>query len=226
MSGVATSRHVGHRPHAVRKATSDDVPVLARVLTRALERDPLVDWVVRQDQHRVRAIERLVGRDLLVRLALPLGEVYTTADRSGVALWLPPDGMRLPWSQRLRLLPALAAGSGSRRVVRAIRVQHHLDVLRPGEEHGWLLSVAVDPDHRGRGIGTALLRPMLDRCDERGLPAWLVATSRGNRGTFERLGFEVSDEVVASPGGPTLWPMRRPPRSVISGGSVVSDRSG
>lgn len=219
MSGVATSGHVGQRPHAVRKATTDDVPVLARVLTRALERDPLVDWVVRQDQHRVRAIERLVGRDLLVRVALPLGEVYTTADRTGVALWLPPDGMPVRWSQRLRVLRALSSGSGARRAIRVLRVQHHLDVLRPGEEHVSLLAVGVDPDHRGRGIGTALLRPMLDRCDERGLPASLVATSRGNRGTFERLGFEVSDEVVASPGGPTVWPMRRPPRSVVSDGS-------
>ena len=63
---------------------------------------------------------------------------------------------------------------------------------------------------QGQGLGTALLRPTLDRCDREGLPAYLEASSQRSAALYERLGFVHLGE-GRIPGGPPFWPMRRPP---------------
>jgi RimJ/RimL family protein N-acetyltransferase len=63
---------------------------------------------------------------------------------------------------------------------------------------------------QGQGVGTALLRPTLDRCDEEGVPAYIEASSERSAAMYERLGFVHLGELQI-PGGPRIWPMRRPP---------------
>jgi GNAT superfamily N-acetyltransferase len=64
---------------------------------------------------------------------------------------------------------------------------------------------------QGRGIGSALLGAVLERCDREGVPAYLEATCERNRDLYARHGFTLRDE-VRLPEGPTLWPMWREPR--------------
>jgi hypothetical protein len=54
--------------------------------------------------------------------------------------------------------------------------------------------------------------PMLSRCDEQGLPAYLEASSPRNRALYERHGFEVTEELKLPRSGPPLWLMWREPR--------------
>jgi GNAT superfamily N-acetyltransferase len=69
----------------------------------------------------------------------------------------------------------------------------------------------VDPERQGRGIGSAMMFPVLSRCDAEGVPAYLEASSPRNRGLYERHGFEVSEEFEIGPGAPPLWRMWRSP---------------
>ncbi|MGB0096249.1 MAG: GNAT family N-acetyltransferase, partial [Solirubrobacteraceae bacterium] len=61
-----------------------------------------------------------------------------------------------------------------------------------------------------QGIGSALMKPMLDRCDRDGMPAYLEATSERNRRLYLRHGFDVTGE-IRLPDGPSMWPMWREP---------------
>jgi ribosomal protein S18 acetylase RimI-like enzyme len=85
------------------------------------------------------------------------------------------------------------------------------DKLHPHEPHYYLSIVAVAPEHQGRGIGSALIRPILERCDRDGVPAYLEATTERNRALYERHGFRVSEEVRWPDDGPPLWLMWREP---------------
>lgn len=64
-------------------------------------------------------------------------------------------------------------------------------VGRPGDWEAGLHTIAVHPDHQGRGLGTALLRTLLDRADE--LDAAVVLEVRTDNDTaialYERHGF-------------------------------------
>jgi RimJ/RimL family protein N-acetyltransferase len=65
---------------------------------------------------------------------------------------------------------------------------------------------------QGRGLGSALLRPTLDHCDQESLPAYLEASSERNAALYERLGFQLTNELrIAS--SPPLRLMLRPPHT-------------
>jgi GNAT superfamily N-acetyltransferase len=80
----------------------------------------------------------------------------------------------------------------------------------PGDPHYYLPYIGVAPARRGNGLGTALLRPVLDRCDTEGAPAYLEATNKRNLPLSRRQGFEVREELDL-PNGPRLWTMWREP---------------
>ena len=76
---------------------------------------------------------------------------------------------------------------------------------------GFLQFVGVESEHQGRGIGSGLMVPILERCDREGERAYLDATNPENKRLYERHGFRAEDE-YAPEGGPPLWPMWREPR--------------
>ncbi len=82
----------------------------------------------------------------------------------------------------------------------------------PPGPHWYLYYLATVPERQGTGIGSALLRPVLRRCDEEGSPAYLEATSQRNRVLYRRHGFVDRAEYVL-PNGPTLYPMWREPQT-------------
>jgi len=55
------------------------------------------------------------------------------------------------------------------------------------------LTLAVDPSHRGHGIGSRLLASLIDQATDRGLPGLSLSVEDGNqaRGLYTRHGFEV-----------------------------------
>jgi GNAT superfamily N-acetyltransferase len=59
----------------------------------------------------------------------------------------------------------------------------------PLEPHYYLSLLATHPDHRGRGIGQALLAANLAAWDDAGVPAYLESTNPANDHRYERAGF-------------------------------------
>ena len=78
--------------------------------------------------------------------------------------------------------------------------------------HYYVRDVGVLPSMQGHGLGSALLRPTLERCDREGLPAYLEASSERSAALYERLGFQITRELRVG-GSPPLRLMVRPPFS-------------
>ncbi len=109
---------------------------------------------------------------------------------------------------------ALAYGLASERVFASWRCleRHH-----PAEPHWYLMTLGTDPAAQGRGLGPALVRAGLERCDADGLPAYLESGSAANISFYEGLGFRLLGEVRV-PDGPAFFPMRRVPSAVRPAG--------
>jgi ribosomal protein S18 acetylase RimI-like enzyme len=195
----------------VRKATRDDVPRLARAMARAFYDDPVVGhWFFEEASRRIPRLER--GFEVFLRLVyLPGEECYTTEGLGGGALWLPPGKWRMSVIGQLRLLPRLAWSIGLGRLPRLLGTLGFMESKHPHEPHYYLPLIGVEPASQGRGIGSALMRPILERCDREGVPAYLEATAPSNRALYLRHGFEVVGELEIPKGGPPIWPMWRKP---------------
>ncbi|HEX2187126.1 MAG TPA: N-acetyltransferase [Chloroflexota bacterium] len=70
---------------------------------------------------------------------------------------------------------------------------YSLGSMQAGDEHGWVLSLGVAPEHRGRRLGRALTAELLRAFSERGARAAFLHVSPDNPGAiglYGRLGFE------------------------------------
>src|SRR5919204_2458332 len=119
----------------VRLARAQDVKDLAHVLALAFDRDPVTRWHLPEDSGRVPTMERFFAFSLRSML-LPLGAVWTTEDRAGVAAWLPDQPAQEPDADE-SLAPALddIFGKDAWMVYTILRVQQE---HQPTERHHYL----------------------------------------------------------------------------------------
>jgi ribosomal protein S18 acetylase RimI-like enzyme len=99
-----------------------------------------------------------------------------------------------------------------RHTVRALRALTHVEGRHPKEPHWYLGVLGTRTAAQGKGIGSALLAPVLERCDDEGIPAYLESSKHSNIAFYRRHGFEVTGEIALPSGGPSVWPMWRDPQ--------------
>ena len=85
-----------------------------------------------------------------------------------------------------------------------------MEEQHPVEDHEYLFFLGTRPEWQSRGLGSALMHEVLDRCDRDGTPAYLEATSPANQRLYLRQGFVVAGE-IRLPDGPSMWRMWREP---------------
>ena len=141
-------------------------------------------------------LDALVGEELC----------FTDEARTGAALWAPPDRWQISARESARLLRIV-----SRRTPKMLVGFNRIEKRHPHEPHYYLAVLGVDPPAQGRGLGSTLLQPMLDRCDTEGVGAYLESSKERNVPFYERHGFRVREE-VRFPRGPAVWLMWREPR--------------
>ena len=201
---------------AVVRSTDADPPRLAPVVARAFDDDPLFVWLEPDPTRRKRFLtaffEALAWRSHLY------AEAYVTAGEPlGASLWKGPDLRSLSAEQMRRSgldrVEEHLSETGRARFESAFgRVDPILERAAPGPR--WYLGVlAVAPEAQGRGLGGALMRPILERADRDGLPTTLETTKATNVEIYRRYGFEVEASGNLPPDGPRFWVMKRPPRA-------------
>jgi len=201
----------GAKAPVVVAATSADLVGVSDALADAFWNDPVMSWILREQQSRTRRLARLFSVQLRGHY-LPLQTVWTTADRSGAALWAPPGHAIIAPTTILRFLPDMMRALG-RHAVRALRTLNHVERQHPKDPPHWYLGVlGTRQAAQGKGVGSALLAPILERCDEEGVPAYLESSKHANIAFYRRHGFEVTGEIALPFGGPSVWPMWRDPR--------------
>jgi len=190
----------------LRHALPADVRRLSEVMADAFFEDPILGWLM-PDESRRRARLRRYFTIELRHAALPRGRVWTTSDLAGAALILPPTASRVPLSATL-----LEGSAFGVHLLKAARIGAAMEWRHFRRPHYYVRDVGVAPEMQGRGLGSALLAPTLERCDREGLPAYLEASSERNAVLYERLGFRLTHELRVG-SSPPLQLMLRPPHT-------------
>ena len=193
----------------VERANDGQVTAMASTLARAFHDDPAFTWVLRDDPRRLGILQR--GFELFLRRVwMQHDATFTTAHVAAVAVWEPPNTWKVPIRDQLRLLPA-AAGAFGRHLPRVLRALTVLEAKHPRAPHYYLAFVGVDPDWQGRGLGSSVMSPIIERCDADGMAAFLEASTSRNRALYERHGFVVTEEFKLGRSAPQQWRMWREP---------------
>jgi len=155
-------------------------------------------------------LERFHGARL--RHLLGDDEVWTDPTCSAAALWAPPERWRTTLRQDLELARGLVTPRLLRRLPLVSRGLLGLERRHPATPpHWYLATLGTAPEAQGRGLGSSVLAPVLARCDEDGVGAYLESSKEENLSFYARHGFRVTHE-QRLPRGPRVWPMWREPR--------------
>jgi len=184
-------------------ATSADIPALSRTLTAAFFDDPVFSYCYPDVAARQQILPRWF--EIVTEANLPHGEIYTTDDVVAGAVCVPPG---VEDDEQM----GAALGEISGKCAQTLfEIFERMDEQHPHEPHRYLFLLGTRPEWQSRGIGSALLRPVLELCDRDATPTYLEATSDGNKRLYLRHGFDVVGE-IRLPDGPSMWPMWRPPK--------------
>ena len=197
-----------------RRATVLDAPRAADTLAAAFADDPVTSWIGRKDARRDAGRRAMIGH-LVTALGIAGNEPWIADDHSAAALWVPPThaDLKIPLLGELRLVRALITFTGWTGLARANAFRKAADAHHPkSEPHFYLMTIGVDPQFQGQGLGSALLGATLENIDAQHMPSYLESSSPKNVPLYQRHGFDVTSEFRPRADGPPLWGMWRKAR--------------
>lgn len=195
----------------VARAARDDATRVGTALADAFSDDPVFAWLIPPDVGNRR--ERMVTFfTSMARTYLRRDKhVYLAGDGVGAAMWSAPGSWTLPMSEIAReSVPSLRAFGAN--LLRALRTQLEVESEHPKDPKHWYLGyLGVRSDSQGQGVGSVMLREVLDEADAAGVPAYLESSNERNLTLYQRHGFAVTTSYPALGRGPTIWRMWRDP---------------
>jgi ribosomal protein S18 acetylase RimI-like enzyme len=175
------------------RLTDSQIPAAAATLARAFNDDPLMIYTIPDATERARLLPDMYAR--MIRFGVLTGEVYVTAgDLEGVALWLPPNAK---WTREN------IEASGMHETATLIgndAYQRYRDVVgrewqaRERDMTGacwYLFLLGVEPNRQRRGLGGALMRPVLERADQGHVACYLETENQRNVAFYQKQGFDL-----------------------------------
>jgi ribosomal protein S18 acetylase RimI-like enzyme len=195
----------------VRRATADDVTAMAAQMARTFYDDPVTSHIFRNEARRDAGL-RAYFRTQMKADYLPFGGCYVAEGYVGSAIWAPP-GKPLQAGLRglLTMLPVLPYTITNMKTT--LQLLALVEGKHPHEPHWYLASLGTAVEQQGKGVGGALMRPVLAHADAEGMPCYLESSKERNLPFYRRHGFVVVEEVLLPSDGPTLWTMWREPQA-------------
>lgn len=191
-------------PIAVRSASRDEERTVSALITLAFASDPMARWSLREPPAYLAVMPELIRA--FGAAAYDSDSAYVSEDGGGAAMWLPP-GVEPDLETLDRLIrenadpPILSDVEG---IFDAMARYH------PQEPHWYLPLIGTDPMRQGQGIGSALMKHALARCDRDGVAAYLESSNPLNIPLYRRHGFDILGTIQIG-SSPVLTPMLRQP---------------
>ena len=150
-----------------------------------------------------------------IKYSMRYGEVYTTPDVEGIAVWFKPGhgGMNL-WGMLRTGMLAVPYRLGRKAFARLSRYMEQTSGIHKAllhEPHWYLCELAVRPDLQGHGIGGALMQPVLARADAAGMMCYCETFTEKAASFYGKHGFITAEKVDSNGEWPPFWAMVREP---------------
>ena len=200
-----------------KQLTLADVEQAAQVIAHAFVGDPLISFMLPNEQTRV---------ETLLKFFRAYGEICIKNGRGfgvgeplqGVAFWKFPAQESLSVGIRPlgKFLPLLFTAYPFG-FIRTKAILDQIDILHERhahEAHFYLDNLGVIPSVRGKGLSSKLIRPFLQMADEQRVIAYTDTVTPSNVPLYEHFGFICVETSEFPNAGITVYALRRPVKGV------------
>ena len=193
--------------YQIEKLKQEDIPQAAKTLTHAFMDDPLQTYVFPDLEERSKG--SIPHFSAILQYGNLFGDVYTTPAFEGAAVWLRPgETIVTPEKAEKGGLAELPQTIGEGPFTRFIGVLDYADQFHKQdmtEPHWYTMVVGVDPSCQGKGVGSALLTPILHEARGSNIPVYLETAQPKNIKFYQHLGFNLIREVIEPHSGIQIW---------------------
>ena len=180
----------------MRKAEYSDKNLVLDILTNSFEANQSVNYIVKQDKKRVKRIRSLM--DYSFEVCSMFGEVWISDDRRACALVLYPDRKRTTLKSIWLDLKLIFNCIGLSNVFKAMDRESKIKKIQPKERMCYLWFIGVNPIYQGSGIGSKLLREIIEESKMEDRPIYLETSTMKNLPWYKKSGFEVYNKLELS----------------------------
>lgn len=199
-------------PEGIIRLTREQAETAIEVLEAAFLNYPSLKYYFPDDPARKRITRYFVSYPVYTGIKYGLAYAVSPA-LEGVAVWMPPGSYPLSFWQSLRSVPLSVYWGFGRYGGNLMRqLGQHVDSVHSrlaGLPHWYLYILGVKPELKGKGYSSRLLKPMLRKIEETGLPCYLETLDEYNVNIYEHLGFTVIDRSTVPGTDLVNWAMLR-----------------
>jgi GNAT superfamily N-acetyltransferase len=157
-----------------------------------------------------------VSRNIL-KNSIVTGEVYITSPNcEGIAVWLLADSSIHAPRRRTSLRTWLENRFADKETAKRQKAFfEHSDAIRKRvlpAKYWYLQMLGVNPAYQGQGYSSRLVKPMLARAEQEGLPVYLETQLKKNVTLYQHFGFKVVEEGNIPGSNVYSWAMVKAPK--------------
>jgi ribosomal protein S18 acetylase RimI-like enzyme len=199
----------------IARIREDQIDIAAGILARAFQLDPPMVYTVPDAAERARLLPSFMKT--FVTYTSMFGEPLTTAEKpESVALWLPLDDLsdtpERDHQAGIDQIPVIFGAEAFRRMMHIAKISERFHLQTAPGKHLYLQFLGVEPARQGQGLGSALIRAMLQRADAERVPCYLDTFQPRNVPLYQKHGFKITIEEVEPNSGVRGWGFIREPR--------------
>lgn len=195
---------------------AEQLTVIIKIQTQAFHEDPLWKYLFPKEQQRRTILPRFF-RFLNVTIA-KFTQILVAGDPPvGVILWEYPNRQGTPLNKnepigfrKLFFSSFLFASIKSLKIFLTFGKWRKKFAPKP---HYYLSSVAVLPTAQGKGVASALIKPIIHQADTEGVPVYTETVTTRNVLIYEHLGFKIIAHKYLKNADLNLWGLLRYPRN-------------
>jgi ribosomal protein S18 acetylase RimI-like enzyme len=167
------------------------------VLVRAFQNYPLLQYYFPNEIEREKISSYFLS--FAVYTGISYGEVYAPSPNlEGIAVWIPSTNYPVTFWRQLRSVPLpVIFGFGASGGSKMRHIGEYMDTVHKRLtpfKHWFMQTIGIAPQFQGKGYANKLLRPMLSRIDDDGLPCYLETVDEQNVSFYEHFGFKIVDK--------------------------------
>src|SRR5882672_8773771 len=175
------------------KANFKDKDLIVDILAKSFDDNKSVNYIVKQDKKRAERMRKLMAYSF--EICYLFGDVFLSDDKKGCVLIVLPDKKKTTLKS-IGLDAGLALSViGLSNIRKAMAREAQINKLHPKRPIYYLWFIGVDPLAQKKGVGTKLLKEIINEAKFKGRPIYLETSTLKNIPWYEKFGFTVYNKL-------------------------------
>jgi len=177
----------------MKEATVADKTKIVNILTDAFDDNSSVNYIVKQDEQRIKRIKFLMGYSF--EMCAKYGKVYISDSENACALVLFPELKKDNFWTIRKDVELIAKSIGFSNIFKALKRESKIKATQLKGDIYYLWFVGVEPSKQNKGLGSELLSMLLSEAEQMERTVCLETSTSRNIPWYQKNGFQIYDKI-------------------------------